>query len=1619
MAMVYRAILAVLALATAKELGTADISRYHSYEEAKSMFELYTRQHPDLAAVHSIGQSVMGRELLVLQVTAMANEPRQLRKPMFKWVANMHGNEAVGRQLVMFLSQYLIENYGVDDRVTSLLNSTDLWLMPSLNPDGFAAGLEGRCGNMHSAGVGRENARGQDLNRNFPDQFRDGSSQEEMLKGREPETLAAMTWIVSNPFVLSGNLHGGSVVASYPFDDSKDHRDGFDSAAPDDQVFRHLAHLYANNHGTMHQGNLCPGDHFPGGVTNGAQWYDVPGGMEDFNYLHSNCFEITMELSCCKYPPRATLAQEWRNNKESMLQYMEATHMGVSGLVTGQHGEPVYEAVVQVEGIKHNITTTERGEFWRLLVPGTYVFTVHAEGYMSSPPETVIVPEGHNTTVKDFTLRKRDSGSPMVVPGAETSMGQGTAGTMEGIPGSVLSPGGFLTEPEFEYHHYEDLLPYLAYYAHKYKNITRLYSIGQSVEGRNLTVIEISDNPGVHEPGEPEFKYVGNMHGNEVVGREILLVLVKYLCEGYGRDPRVTRLVKSTRIHILPTMNPDGFEKSIEGNAQGVVGRANAHNKDLNRNFPDQYFKTKENSVSEPETAAVMSWSRQYPFVLSANLHGGSLVANYPFDDTPDPRDRGGTASPSPDEATFQHLARAYSLNHPKMKTGKECGQAVVFPDGITNGAQWYSVSGGMQDWNYVYTNDFEITVELGCIKYPKHQELGDYWMENKESLLAFMEAVHSGFKGFVTDSDGKPVANATVTVEGIGHSVMTGREGDYWRLLAPGHYIVTALAPGYDEASHQINVSNAIYVDAETGLAGAKVCNFTLQPDSSIVWSEMNDFNLESNIEEAPYRTNDELKSALVDLENQYNGVAEAMINDADWSQVIPGLKMGTETNSSIAYPKLSVLLVGGLYGSQPLGREVLLRLARHLGEGFKRFDNVVTEIFNRATVYILPAVDLEQFEKAKPGTCRYSAPEDMEKEAGAGFASQGNRGADAVKTFISRFSIHLALSLESNGVLVRMPWDTAHGGSLSTGSGTLFQLLADTYRGARHLGRAHMAAQCGAASDGSAVLGSSLGNVKYLGSMQDYLWEKYSVPMVSAHISCCNYPASPRRIVQAYKDNLAPLLKFLQLVYQGVWGRVFDSNNVPIANVTIVMAGKVVVTDRQGVFVTVFPVGKYRMVLSHGEYERKSVDFTVTKGEMVRRDVVLDIVDTSGLTYHNTEQVKASLHSLVAQYPAQARLEDHMGLHCIVISDSLESGIKPAVRIVGWSQVGTEVALNLAQYLVTRINRDDVVTALTSKYYVHIGFGSNSSLETAAEAGDCPGQSFHRNSDISAAVAAWDDSNDFLFGLNLISGTGDMVAEAGDSVAQYVAQIYLEHLDSAANAQCVGPAARKVAETKGVAVAKGSPRELYVGVSCCNRPEALGKVWDSHRKAALAALTAGLQGIHGELRDSANRLLADTELVITVNSTVDSFETNSGHFWRLLPVGPSVLQISGHSLSPVTKLITVVPGDLTKTVIQLEREVRLPSLVTLCMFASLVLLVAGVVIFFRRSRRRSRLHSPNTGFQKISTKEQYTDSEEDDIQFEKTLQKFGLKKKLHVQPYEDCSSSSEEEEDLLLTNP
>ena len=1480
---------------SSKDLRTEDVSKYHSYEDALATFKRYETQYPGLAKMHSIGKSVENRELLVLQITSEVQQERRLGKPMFKWVANMHGNEAVGRQLVMFMSQHLLENFGKDDRVTRLVNTTDLWLMPSLNPDGFAAGHEGECEGMASGGWGRENANRKDLNRDFPDQFRDGKTQEELVRGRQPETLAAMTWIVSNPFVLSGNLHGGSVVASYPFDDSAQHvMSGRISAAPDDDVFKYLAHLYADSHLTMHRGNICQGDHFQGGVTNGAQWYDVPGGMEDFNYLHSNCFEITMELSCCKYPNRSQLPQEWSNNKEAMMRYMEATHIGVKGVVRDAAGQPLHLAVVQVEGIDHNLTTTERGEFWRLLTPGTFTFTVSAHGYEPVTKSNIIVTDQGETVIEDFSLTK--SGGVAVEL-------QDTPEEVSLSPhiSSTLSPAGFLSPPEFDYHHYDDLQTYLAYYAHHYSHIARLYTIGQSVQGRNLTAIEISDNPGIHEPGEPEFKYVGNMHGNEAVGREMLLVLIKYLCEGYGREERITRLIDSTRIHILPTMNPDGFEASHEGDAQSITGRANAHNKDLNRNFPDQYFtKQNENAVAEPETAAVMAWSRKFPFVLSANLHGGSLVANYPYDDTPNPRNFQGTNWPSPDDATFQVLARVYSMNHPKMKLGRPCGGAEKFTDGITNGAMWYSVSGGMQDWNYLNTNDFEITLELGCVKYPKHQDLEQFWADNKEALMAYMESVHLGFKGFVHDPEGRPISNATIHVDGIEHDVVTAADGDYWRLLAPGHYSVTAEAPGFDPSTIKINVRNILFVDADTKIAGAKQYNFSLGLDSSSDWSVLSDFGLEENLKSDAYMSNDEIRSFLASLENSYNNIAEAMINDADWSTVIPAVKFGAEPSPGA--PKVGILLIGGLYGSQPVGREILVRFARHLGEGYKNGDNVVSLLLARADIYIMPGVDMDMFEKAKQGVC-------------VGSREQSSLAANALKRFLGIFDINLALSLETGGVFMEAPSGTRSSSDVEN----VLDMMTSQYIKS-HRTMTNTSVSCRSEQEKSSS-----------GSLMDMSLEKFNIPVVSAHVSCCDYPAA-KKIVKLYKENVAALQKFLELSFQGVWGHVTDKKGAPLSNVTVNIGGLLRVTDEEGKYVAVYPVGENKLEVTQADFQSVSIRFKVAEGFMTQKDIVLDPASLD-LAYNTGKQMKLTLASLVDKFPQYAEIEEHQdGLLCIKVSEDVRGGDKPSAGVAGWSPVGQEVALNLAEYLVTRVGKDDTVTEILSKFNVHVLFSrEQNEKNVTTETSTCPTAKFQYNKDFQQSIEGWRSKVRGLFMVNFISGNNKV---SGTGQGKALSSVYSSQLVGDSS-QCDGVGAGDVSE------AAGEADSLTVGVSCCARPANLATVWVAHSSPVLSALNS-LHGLHAVLVDKAGVVVTNQELKVSINKTEWNTDISSGHFWRLVSTGRQELTVGD-----ITKVVSVVPGQMV--VVKFEVDKGLSSFLVFSLLAVIAMLCVSCFFLCR----------------------------------------------------------------------
>jgi hypothetical protein len=252
--------------------------------------------------------------------------------------------------------------------------------------------------------------------------------------------------------------------------------------------------------------------------------------------------------------------------------------------------------------------------------------------------------------------------------------------------------------------------------AANHPGLAKMFSIGKSTQGRDLWVMKISKNVQTDD-NRPEFKYVANMHGDEIVGREMMVLLIKDLLENYGKDSAVTKLVDTTQIYILPSMNPDGAT---------AVTRYTADYVDLNRSFPD--WSTSDN-LNTPqgraiETQAMMAWEKSRHFVLSANFHGGAEVVNYPWD---------SMAQPHPLDAQVKALSLAYANLVPYLRN------STSFQNGITNGWAWYQINGGMQDWSWYYHRDLQLTIELSETKWPDYSSVGGYYQANRAALLDFI----------------------------------------------------------------------------------------------------------------------------------------------------------------------------------------------------------------------------------------------------------------------------------------------------------------------------------------------------------------------------------------------------------------------------------------------------------------------------------------------------------------------------------------------------------------------------------------------------------------------------------------------------------------------------------------------------------------------------------------------------------------------------------------------------------------------------------------------------------------------------------------------------------------
>lgn len=327
-------------------------------------------------------------------------------------------------------------------------------------------------------------------------------------------------------------------------------------------------------------------------------------------------------------------------------------------------------------------------------------------------------------------------------------------------------------------------------YALTYPDLCRIQMLGKSVNGNNIWAIKITPDPDT-PADKPAVKFIGTIHGDEPLGTELCMNFAAELLAGYGTDSYITDFLDRTIIWLVPMMNPDGFLLNFRYNAHGI---------DLNRSFPKytEDFDTTwfdgeplGETNREPEIAHIMRWSAENHFALSMHYHGGALIVNYPYDNEPGIPSQ--TEAPTPDDAMFRYISLEYSSHNLPMYTGGN------FPQGIVNGSYWYSITGGMIDWNYRFMGCPEVLVELSYTKKPSPSLIPQFWADNRDSMYAYAETAHIGIRGLVTDRNtGLPIWSK-VLVSGNTQPVFSNPDiGNYHKLILAGTYNVSFHAENY-----------------------------------------------------------------------------------------------------------------------------------------------------------------------------------------------------------------------------------------------------------------------------------------------------------------------------------------------------------------------------------------------------------------------------------------------------------------------------------------------------------------------------------------------------------------------------------------------------------------------------------------------------------------------------------------------------------------------------------------------------------------------------------------------------------------------------------------------------
>ncbi len=260
------------------------------------------------------------------------------------------------------------------------------------------------------------------------------------------------------------------------------------------------------------------------------------------------------------------------------------------------------------------------------------------------------------------------------------------------------------------YHTYTEINNELHQFAGKYKEIAQVSSIGQSVEGRELLAIKISDNV-ARDEDEVVIVFLGAHHAREWISVEVPFLIAKHLIENYSSNSNIANLVDNAEIWIIPMVNPDGHVYSVSTNRLWRKNRRKNGNGtygvDLNRNYGyqwggsgssgDTYSETYRGPApfSEPETKAVADFLKlQSPKAL-ITYHSYSQLILYPW---------GYTNSAASDNSLHKSLAKSMA------EKINDVHQEYYTPQ---QSSELYLTSGDTTDWLYALLSIPAFTIEL------------------------------------------------------------------------------------------------------------------------------------------------------------------------------------------------------------------------------------------------------------------------------------------------------------------------------------------------------------------------------------------------------------------------------------------------------------------------------------------------------------------------------------------------------------------------------------------------------------------------------------------------------------------------------------------------------------------------------------------------------------------------------------------------------------------------------------------------------------------------------------------------------------------------------------------